>query len=241
MMYSKKILLIYEQKDIDLVNKIKEFNIELEEKYIHDFKNVDLNNYDIVIIDGLINKLENESLINNLENYSKDIFWIGSRIEDYINLSKKYNIDYIGKTNNIDSVLYKNKEILLSGYDEFNKVKILDKSKVEVLSTIKNSYEEYPYILKNNNMIYMSSNKIIDKDIIDDILNKDLKLNYSIIDKAERIVKTNSKSNEEIKFEQNLKSINSIIVNFIIVILIIFLFIFIGFKYINRRKFRKWE
>lgn len=239
MMYSKKVIIIYEKEDINLEKALKELDVQLDKKYIYECNDLDFSYYDLIIVSNIYNKIENTELLSKIEQTNKPLFWIGNRIEDYINYSDKYYIQYIGMTNNMDKVIYEDKDIFINEYDYLNKIKTLDNSKVKTISTMQNSYEKYPYILKSNNLTYMAGSDILDKDITKDMLVKLCGLRYKTTSVEDATVKTELKTEKEMHFEKNLKTINDVIVSFILIILIIFTIIFIAFRYLNRRKFRK--
>ncbi|MGL5756467.1 MAG: DUF2334 domain-containing protein, partial [Paraclostridium sp.] len=172
-------LIVYENQKTfsfneNVVNHLNEllykFNNKVDKVYVNDYKKDMLKNYDSIFVINIDNKISNVDLISDLSNYTNKIYWMGDRVENLLNSSNKYDITYDKKINSINKLNYKGKEISIVGDDYFNLVNIENKN-VQVLATMKDSYNEYPYVLKDKNLYFISNYKVGKSFIFEDTLN----------------------------------------------------------------------
>ncbi|MGX8127055.1 DUF2334 domain-containing protein [Clostridioides difficile] len=133
--------------DIDLL-KLSDYDDEINKNYYsHVFIiGINENSYD--------NDKKTKYLLSALDSYKGNICWLGHGIENLLEY-KKYNLEYLGKTNNIVSVNYKGKSYNLDEHYLFNLVKSKDVSN-KVIGSIDDTLNKYPYIINDKNLFYVS-------------------------------------------------------------------------------------
>lgn len=133
--------------DIDLL-KLSDYDDEINKNYYsHVFIiGINENSYD--------NDKKTKYLLSALDSYKGNICWLGYGIENLLEY-KKYNLEYLGKTNNIVSVNYKGKSYNLDEHYLFNLVKSKDVSN-KVIGSIDDTLNKYPYIINDKNLFYVS-------------------------------------------------------------------------------------
>lgn len=166
---TNKVLVIYDSKKETSYNRdILKMVRTLLGRFSSNIELLKLSNYDneisktyyshIFIIGINENSYSNDektnTLINSLDSYKGVICWLGYGIENLLEY-KKYNLEYIKKTNNINSVTYKGKEYNLDEQYLFNIVKSTDKNS-KIIGTISDTVNEYPYIVNDKNLFYVS-------------------------------------------------------------------------------------
>ncbi|MCR8743997.1 DUF2334 domain-containing protein [Romboutsia lituseburensis] len=175
---NKKSLIVYENEKTfssneNKVNHLKEllyvFNEGVEKINLEDYKKEYINNFDSVFVINIKNDISNEDFLYDISIYDKNIYWIGNKIENILEQNKKYSISYKGKIENINAIFYKNKKMILQSKNEFN---ILSTSKgTEILSTMGDGYNEYPYIIREKNLYYISQYNLGENFVFEDSLN----------------------------------------------------------------------
>ncbi len=164
-----KVLIIYDSKKETAYNRdilkimrtlLGRFSsdIELLELSSYD-KEINKNYYSHIFIVGINensygNDKKTKDLISSLNLYKGTICWLGYGIENLLE-HKKYNLDYLGKTNNIVSVNYKGKSYNLDENYVFNIVESKDTSN-KVIGSIDDTLNKYPYIINDKNLFYVS-------------------------------------------------------------------------------------
>lgn len=164
-----KVLIIYDSKKETAYNRdilkimrtlLGRFssNIELLQLSSYD-KEINKNYYSHIFIVGINensygNDKKTKDLISSLNLYKGTICWLGYGIENLLE-HKKYNLDYLGKTNNIVSVNYKGKSYNLDENYVFNIVESKDTSN-KVIGSIDDTLNKYPYIINDKNLFYVS-------------------------------------------------------------------------------------
>lgn len=166
---TNKVLVIYDSKKETSYNRdILKIVRTLLGRFSSNIELLKLSNYDneinetyyshIFIIGINENSYSNDektnTLINSLDSYKGVICWLGHGIENLLEY-KKYNLEYVKKTNNINSVTYKGKEYNLEEHYLFNIVKSIDKNN-KIIGTISDTVNEYPYIVNDKNLFYVS-------------------------------------------------------------------------------------
>lgn len=173
-----KTLIIYEcEKSFSFnenkINHLNEllyrFSNNVSKISIDEYNQGYINEFDYVFIDNIQNNISNKYLIDDLLNYRGSIYWIGNQIESLLNNNDIYNLDYENKNNNIQVIKYKGNEFRLNNNNYFNIIKAKDN--VDVIATMSDGYNEYPYIIKDKNLYYISDYSINDLYIFEDTLN----------------------------------------------------------------------
>lgn len=175
----EKALIIYENQKTfsykeNVVNHLNEllykFNKSVDNIYVNDYKKGTLTKYDSVFVINIENEINNTDLLDDLTNYKNSIYWIGNRIEDLLSYSNKYDLIYDKKVNSINKLNYKGKNLTISGSDYFDVVNTRGENN-KVLATMKDSYNEYPYVINNKNLYFIAEYKIDQSFIFEDTLN----------------------------------------------------------------------
>lgn len=171
-------LIIYENEnmfgyDENIVNHLNEllyvFNSTVSKKSINTYEKGDINKYDSIFVININNDISNDDLLEDLSNYKNNIYWIGDKIENYLDYSKKYSLKYDSKNNNIIKLIYKEKEILIEGGYSFNIIS--PSSTSNTLATISDGFNIYPYIINEKNLYYISRWDLENGYIFEDSLN----------------------------------------------------------------------
>ncbi|MBY1925640.1 polysaccharide deacetylase family protein [Clostridioides difficile] len=164
-----KVLIIYDSKRETAYNRdILNIMRTLLGRFSSDIELLKLSNYDgeinknyyshIFILGINENSYNNDkntkNLISSLNSYKGTICWLGYGIENLLE-HKKYNLDYVGKTNNIVSVNYRGKSYNLDEHYVFNIVESKDTSN-KVIGSINDTLNKYPYIINDKNLFYVS-------------------------------------------------------------------------------------
>ncbi|MFQ4738877.1 cell wall anchor protein [Clostridioides difficile] len=164
-----KVLIIYDSKKETAYNRdILNIMRTLLGRFSSDIELLKLSNYDgeinknyysHIFILGINENSYNDdkntkNLISSLNSYKGTICWLGYGIENLLE-HKKYNLDYVGKTNNIVSVNYRGKSYNLDEHYVFNIVESKDTSN-KVIGSINDTLNKYPYIINDKNLFYVS-------------------------------------------------------------------------------------
>ncbi|MDN9635852.1 polysaccharide deacetylase family protein [Clostridioides difficile] len=164
-----KVLIIYDSKKETAYNRdILNIMRTLLGRFSSDIELLKLSNYDgeinknyyshIFILGINENSYDNDkntkNLISSLNSYKGTICWLGYGIENLLE-HKKYNLDYVGKTNNIVSVNYRGKSYNLDEHYVFNIVESKDTNN-KVIGGINDTLNKYPYIINDKNLFYVS-------------------------------------------------------------------------------------
>ncbi|WP_131058425.1 DUF2334 domain-containing protein, partial [Clostridioides difficile] len=164
-----KVLIIYDSKKETAYNRdILNIMRTLLGRFSSDIELLKLSNYDgeinknyyshIFILGINENSYNNDkntkNLISSLNSYKGTMCWLGYGIENLLE-HKKYNLDYVGKTNNIVSVNYRGKSYNLDEHYVFNIVESKDTSN-KVIGSINDTLNKYPYIINDKNLFYVS-------------------------------------------------------------------------------------
>ncbi|HBH1340083.1 TPA: polysaccharide deacetylase family protein [Clostridioides difficile] len=164
-----KVLIIYDSKKETAYNRdILNIMRTLLGRFSSDIELLKLSNYDgeinknyyshIFILGINENSYNNDkntkNLISSLNSYKGTICWLGYGVENLLE-HKKYNLDYVGKTNNIVSVNYRGKSYNLDEHYVFNIVESKDTSN-KVIGSINDTLNKYPYIINDKNLFYVS-------------------------------------------------------------------------------------
>lgn len=165
---NKKVLLLYDQRRYfgdkqEVVyyfrKLLEEFNIDITEKDEESYIDNEIINYDYIFIIGLEGSLKNKPLIRDIKNTKKTICWIGKGVNKYLENNKNTNLEFKGIKRNIIIITHtidgKKKRFEIGNERDF--VIVEDPlNQIEIYSTISDGLKEYPYILKENNLWYIS-------------------------------------------------------------------------------------
>lgn len=171
-------LIIYENEnrfryDENIVNHLKEllyvFNSDVSERDINSYEHGDINKYDSIFVVNIQNDIVNNQFLEDLSKYEDKIYWIGDKIQDYLEYSNKYDIKYSFQNNNITELMYKEKKIVIDLGYPFNIVEPSAKS--STIATMSDGYNFYPYIINEKNLYYISRWDLENGYIFDDSLN----------------------------------------------------------------------
>lgn len=174
----KNTLIIYESTNEfshaeNKLNNIKQllyvFNTKVDTININQYKSKQIEEYDYVLVTDIEQDIENEVFLRDLSNFNNNIYWLGDRVENYTNYSKKYNITYKGISNNITKLNYKGNDMLVKDKKAYNIVS--NSEGIQILSSMSDGYNTYPFVLREKNLFYISEYYIGDNFIFEDTLN----------------------------------------------------------------------
>ncbi|WP_052951966.1 DUF2334 domain-containing protein [Paraclostridium benzoelyticum] len=161
----------YKENTINHLNELLyRFNKSVDSVYINDYKKGSLKQYDSIFVINIENEINDRDLLEDLSNYEHGIYWIGNGIEDFLSYSDKYDLIYEKKINSINELNYKGNKLTISSSDYFNVVNTRRQNS-KILATMKDSYKEYPYVINNKNLYFISNYKIDQSFIFEDTLN----------------------------------------------------------------------
>lgn len=161
----------YKENTVNHLNELLyRFNKSVDSVYINDYKKGSLKQYDSIFVINIENEINDRDLLDDLSNYEHGIYWIGNGIEDFLSYSDKYDLIYEKKVNSINELNYKGNKLTISSSDYFNVVNTRSQNS-KILATMKDSYKEYPYVINNKNLYFISKYKIDQSFIFEDTLN----------------------------------------------------------------------
>jgi len=167
----EKVLMIYDYRNQfadyrDSVKTIKEmfghFNVIIDESSQEDYESGQIENYDYIFVIGLRGKFTNHDMIVELAKTKKTVCWVGKGLDLLLDETGKYNIKHLGSSSNFLTVSYKknSEELREINYSIPAKIEFeiygVDSDDVKVYSWLNNGAKEYPYILQDENLIYVS-------------------------------------------------------------------------------------
>lgn len=174
----KKSLIVYEREksfgyNENPINHLNEllyvFNESVSKISTNDYKSGYMNEFDYVFIINIRNDIDNTDFLNDLSNFKNKIYWIGDKVENFLDFSGKYDISYDSKNNNITKLFYKNKEISVNTTYLFNIINTLPST--NIIATMSDGYNTYPFILSEKNLYYISRWDLGQSYIFEDSLN----------------------------------------------------------------------
>ncbi|MGL6107745.1 hypothetical protein, partial [Romboutsia sp.] len=119
--YENKQNITYKENTVDYLEELLyKFNNNVEKVNLSEYKKAHIDKFDYVVVVNIENDISNSNIIEDLSNYNGNIYWIGNKIENLLDYNDKYNIEYDGKNNNINKIIYKDNNTLLSDYKNFN-------------------------------------------------------------------------------------------------------------------------
>ena len=175
---TEKALIIYESETSissveNKVNYLNEllyvFNKNVKKMQIDDYKSGDMKSYNSVFVINIQNDIGNKQFLEDLSSYENKIYWIGDKIEDFFNESKKYKIKYDSQNNSISELIYKEDSLIINSENSFNIITPSEDSKV--LAKMSDGYNTYPFVINEDNLYYISRWDLEDSFIFEDSLN----------------------------------------------------------------------
>ena len=115
---------------------------------------IKVDDYNYIFILGREENFKNIDFVKRLDKYQGTICWMGNGIDKLLKYGN-YDLRYTGKSNQITKIKYKEKEYTLEDESTFNLVESLDDNN-NILSTITDENLNYPYIIQNKNLFYIS-------------------------------------------------------------------------------------
>lgn len=179
---NKKTLILYETENQTLDNNsisylnelLYVFDKDIDKLKISNYKGNLIKRYDYIFIINIHNDIDNKKLLNDLEHFNGNIYWIGDKLENFLDYTNKYDITYEGQSSNISKLIYKNRKIKLNNSSVYN---IVNPSRASnIIARMSDDYNEYPFIIKEKNLYYISNwdtnQSYIFEDSINDFYNR---------------------------------------------------------------------
>lgn len=160
----KKVLVIYDQRNYfgfkcDEVTSVGQlfyhFNVVVDEVQASSYKKGMLKNYDRVVYIGISNKDLNETLLTDLAGYTRPLLFIGRGIKPLIDRKYVHDISFEGEASRPVKATYNEKEFILKTERFFQIISVKNQN-CEILSSLSDGKNSYPYILKTSNLWYVS-------------------------------------------------------------------------------------
>ncbi len=175
---SDKALIVYEselninsvENKVNYLNELLYvFNKNVEKMQIDDYKSGDMDSYNSVFVINIENDISNKQFLDDLSVYKNKIYWIGNKIEDFLDENKKYTIKYDSQNYSINELVYKENSLIINSGYSYN---IITASKdAKVLAEMSDSYNTYPFIINEDNLYYISRWDLENSFIFEDSLN----------------------------------------------------------------------
>ncbi|MGL5346122.1 MAG: hypothetical protein ACRDA3_02120, partial [Peptostreptococcaceae bacterium] len=246
---TKDILVLYEQaynveKGYNSIEAIKDqlssYSVNIDNVQIDSYKQDTINKYDYIFVINVENTIQNTDVIKDLVYTNRDIYWIGNGVQNLTDSTTKYSIEYTNKDSLINKVINNKTTKIVDDNEMYNIVNVTN-NKAKVIASMTDGYNEYPYMIKDRNLLYTVDSDIKDNTIFLDSLNDYLKLDKGNSTPSEPNLEKEEKpeiSSEQLLFEQRMKTINNVVVMFIMVIIVVFSMIYFKFRKINKNKFK---
>lgn len=175
---SDKALIIYEselninsvENKVNYLNELLYvFNKNVEKIQIDEYKSGDMDSYNSVFVINIENDINNKQFLDDLSVYKNKIYWIGNKIENFLNENKKYTVKYDSQNYSINELIYKKNSLIINSGYSYN---IITTSKdAKVLAEMSDSYNTYPFIINEDNLYYISRWDLENSFIFEDSLN----------------------------------------------------------------------
>ncbi len=153
----------YEDNVVVLRELLGRFDVNVNELSCEYYDKDKIFQYDYVFILNSFDYLHNDTLIEDLINYDKTLFWLGHGVDTYLERNKNVNLRYKGNIYDIKEVFYNDKNysppiektFLLGVNREYI---ILDdpEKQGQVYATLSDGYNEYPYIIREDNFWFVA-------------------------------------------------------------------------------------
>ncbi|CAH2214654.1 hypothetical protein [Tepidibacter aestuarii] len=228
-------------KTYKLYKLLSNFKNDIQSKDISDYSQGEISNYEYIFIFFETETLSiNKYILDDIYLSKKDIFWIGPNINHLINEHKLENIDYNGFKKNFLSVYYKENNYKIPSSSNFT---IITSDKSDIICNLYDGKYSYPYILKLNNLHFVSSFNLstqlyfVLSDYLNDFFNANINtyiLPFSITNSNDYIIKTYVTA--DIISSGNYSFIDKIfssLYSLILIIVISFTFMLLGFNVLS--------
>lgn len=158
---TKDVLVLYDSDNyfgdtrdavVSISNLLKHFDKEIDYQEVEKYEgNIDV--YEYVMILSFREIELDQGLMRQLRIYQNPILWIGKNINQLTENSRYETIQY-GHVNNLTRVVYKDRFYDIGIKRYFEKVKVSPKA--HVFSYLYDGSQKYPFILKEDNLYYVS-------------------------------------------------------------------------------------
>lgn len=175
---SDKALIIYEselninsvENKVNYLNELLYvFNKNVGKIQIDEYKSGDMDSYNSVFVINIENDINNKQFLDDLSVYKNKIYWIGNKIENFLNENKKYTVKYDSQNYSINELIYKKNSLIINSGYLYNIMTVLKDAKV--LAEMSDSYNTYPFIINEDNLYYISRWDLENSFIFEDSLN----------------------------------------------------------------------
>lgn len=174
----KKALIVYEvetninateNKENYLSELLFVFNTQVEKININDYKSEYMDKFDSVFVINVEYDIENTYFLDDLSQYKNNIYWIGDKVEVFLDYANKYKMTYDYKNYSINKLIYKDETLLVQPENGYNIIKPSENS-IE-LAKMSNGFNTYPFIINESNLFYISRWDLNVSYIFEDSLN----------------------------------------------------------------------
>lgn len=145
-----------------MLNILESYNVKVDTVDEYNYKRQAVKGYDYIFVYSVVESRSlNPRLIEDLKSYKGKIVWIGKNIENL--LKDRYtNLNRIGEKQNFVSVKYNGKTYDLEGENSLEIIESLD-GNTEIKSTVSDGSKDFSYILKTDNLHFISQFNIKSK------------------------------------------------------------------------------
>jgi len=159
-----KMLLVYDYRNYfadlrDSVTTTREmfghFNVSVDEVDQLSYQQGQLSQYDYITVVGLQGDFTNLVFMEDLAETDKTVIWVGKGIENLLNKTSRYNMEYAGPYYDFTSVIYKGENYPIGVKREFSAITIQN-DQVEVYSWLFTGVDNLPFALNDQNLWYFS-------------------------------------------------------------------------------------
>ncbi len=228
-------------KTYKLYSLLSNFKNDIYSENISNYSQGEISNYKYIFIFFETEVLSvNKYILDDIYSSKKDIFWIGPNIDHLINEHKLQYIDYKSFKKSFLSSYYKSNTYKIPSNSKFT---IITSDKSDTICSLYDGKYTYPYILKLNNLHFISSFDLstslyfILGDYLNDFFNSNINtytLPFSISNPNGYVVKTYMSNNiEPNKKDSFMQKMFSSLYLLILIIIISFTFMFLGFNVIS--------
>ena len=159
-----KMLLIYDYRNYfadlrDSVTTTRElfghFNVSVDEVEQGAYQSGQIGQYDYITVVGLQGDFTNSDLLLDLKKTDKTLIWVGKGVENLLDQTDRYKIEYAGPYYDFTSVIYKGENYPIGVKREFSAITV-ESEDVEVHSWLFTGAENLPFALNDDNLWYFS-------------------------------------------------------------------------------------
>ncbi|HAX72991.1 MAG TPA: hypothetical protein DCY20_05655 [Firmicutes bacterium] len=144
------------------------FNEKVDVVQIEAYTEGLITDYDYVFVMNIHTEIKNDSVLTDLVHFNGRIYWIGNGIQNYLTVNSNSDLTYTGSSNQILQFNYQDQVI----YGASNLLHDLlePSSETQILATMSDGYNTYPYILNEKNLFFISRYKVDEHYIFEDSL-----------------------------------------------------------------------